>query len=111
MKHDEPFDHWLTRALKEEKPYLADEGFTQNVMVELPRPSALQRKIRILLAVPVVAIGLLVLWQLPLQRFINTLWRLLLEFDLGQLFLFGAMISTSFLLGACAWLARQMRLI
>ena len=111
MKHDDSFDHWLTQALQQEKPYLIDEGFTKNVMAELPNPSTLQRRIHIILALPVIAISLLVLWQLPLEHLTNRLWHLLLGLDLTQLFLLGAMTSASFLFGACLWLGHQMRLI
>lgn len=111
MKYDDSFDYWLTQALQQEKPYLIDEGFTKNVMAELPNPPRLQRKTHIILALPVIAISLLVLWQLPLEHLTNRIWHLLLGLDLMQLFLLGATTSASLLLSTCLWLARQMRLI
>lgn len=111
MKHDDAFDNWLTRNLQEKKPYLSDEGFTQNVMAELPKRSALQNHIQTIIALPVITITLLVLWQLPLGHMANTLWHLLAELDFKQLLLIGTATSASLLLGICIWLARQMRLI
>ncbi len=112
MTQHDKFEAFLSRQLSAKQPYLADEGFTEHVMVALPvrrgSNSWWQRPITL---VPVLVVSLLVIGQLPLVDSGIQLWHFFFNADQITLLKTGAAVSAACLLASFGWLAREMGLI
>lgn len=111
MSQHDNFDTFLSQQLKANQPYLADEGFTEQVMAALPASEQIKPWwMRPITTVPVLMVSLLILSQVPLLESAIQLWGWLLAADPLTLLKTGAAISAGTLLAGIGWLAREMDL-
>lgn len=112
MNQQDNFDAFLSRQLSAKQPYLADEGFAEQVVAALPGRRASkswwQRPITL---VPVLLVSVLVVGQLPLVDSAIQLWHFFFTADQITLLKTGAAVSAACLLASFGWLAREMGLV
>lgn len=108
MNQQDNFEEFLSRQLRANQPYLADDGFTEHVMAALPgsKPSKSwwQRPITIVL---VLLVSLAIISQGSLLESVIQLWYWLFAADPLTLLKTGAVISVGTLLVGLGWLARE----
>lgn len=111
MSQHDNFEAFLSRQLRANQPYIADDGFTEQVMAALPSSRQVkpwwQRPIT---TIPVLLVSLLILSQVPLVASTIQLWHWLLAAEPLTLLKTGAAISVGSLLAGIGWLAREMDL-
>jgi hypothetical protein len=107
--HDQ-FDRFLAQRLRESQPSIQDDGFTNQMMAQLP---ARQRrhwvKEWLILWLPCLAISSIVIANLPLGSSTSDLWAWIIH-DPVSLISFGAVGFILALLACAGWLAREMKL-
>ncbi len=112
MNQQDNFEEFLSRQLKAKQPYLADEGFTDQVLQALPNskssPSWFARS---MVGLAILVIGVAVLDQLPLVETWLQLWEWFSTAELISLLKVGGAISGGILLICFGWLAREMGLV
>lgn len=111
MNTSDDFDKFLSRELANTRHHLLDEGFTDGVMASLPTTFPSSWRERLLVALPVLVIGLLVLAQVPLWETPDRLWQWYLAADVMTLIKTGAGVFGALLLACFGWLAREMELV
>lgn len=112
MNSTDDFDLLLTRELRNDQDYLADDGFTSKVMTQLhPQPAISRPTQWFITGVPVAVIGWLVFSQMPVQDIGLLIDSKLATLDPLTLVKGSALVSAGVVLGCLGWLARQTRLL
>lgn len=111
MKQQDNFEEYLSRQLRANRPYLDDEGFTDQVMRALPTSERSGGwRVRTIAALPVLVIGLAIIAVFPFSETVIELWQWFANPDLTLLLKTGAGISAGILLACFGWLAREMNM-
>jgi hypothetical protein len=112
MNQHDNFDDFLTQQLREQQPYLPDDGFSAGVMAQLTNERRLSRRTeRLIIGIPLLSISLLVFSQLPMAEAATLMSRWLVALEPVALLKLGALFSFGILLGCGGWFARQLRLL
>lgn len=100
---EDEFDALLRHQLRSD--YLDDQGFTAQVMAALPAQQPLKPWLeKLILAVPVLLIGLLVCWQLPWRAWLQAGYGWLLLLDTASLIGMGVALFVCLLVAPLLWL-------
>ncbi len=112
MNSPDEFDHLLTRQLRNNQEYLADDGFTASVMAQLDnRPTLSRRTQWLITGVPLALISGLVFSQLPVQDIGLVVGSSLAGVEPVTMIKLGALLSGAIILTSIGWCARQARLL
>lgn len=112
MSEHDKFDDFLTRQLQSSNSYLADDGFSANVMAALPQQKpATQRWIQLLILLPCVLISLFVLNQLPWREALIAICQWSLSLDVVTMIKFGLVGFGCFVAAIIAWAMKQADLV
>lgn len=109
---DDDFDIFLRGQLQQAQPYLMDDNFTAQVMVQLPAAKKLSMwQERLIILVPLLIISLLVFSQFSVLDVLVKLWTLLVAADISSLLNIGLVISMAAVSGASYWFLKQLKLM
>lgn len=109
---DQSFDDFLKRTLQQSSDYIEDGDFSTRVMASLPAPHRLNPWLeRLIVAVPVTAIALLVVSQLPWRDLVRPVYGWLLTFDSTSLVTLAAGVILLVASVPVLWMLRKSALI
>lgn len=110
MTHQSPtedeFDSFLSRSLHNQSPYIADDGFSAQVVAKVAKP---RPHLRWANAIAALLIGLIIGMQLPWLGILTRVSNFALTLNLGDILVAGAMSLVAVAGITLVWLAREFK--
>lgn len=102
-EHNNDFDAFLSQSLRNQSPYIADEGFSAAVVAKLPK----RRLMPWANAIAAFLIGLIVVSLVPWMTVITTVSAAALNLNLSTLLVVGGGLTCATFASCTLWMARE----